>query len=90
MTVPTPPAAVEQPAPLPSEHPAVVPMVIADLQARMDLGIVRYGTPLRPFNGRNTLLDAYQESLDLCVYLRSALIEWAALEERIAQSQVDG
>lgn len=31
--------------------------------------------PLQPHNGRNALIDAYQEALDLVVYLRQALEE---------------
>jgi hypothetical protein len=50
-------------------------MVKADLDDRLALGIRRYGQPLQPFNGRNALRDAYEEALDLCVYLRAALYE---------------
>lgn len=35
----------------------------------------KYGTPLQPFNGRDPLVDAYQEVLDLAVYLRQAIWE---------------
>ena len=38
-------------------------------------GIVRYGTPLQAHNGRDALVDAYQEALDLAVYLRQAIYE---------------
>lgn len=44
--------------------------VIADIQARKEIGLQRYGTLLQAFNGRDALLDAYQEALDLCQYLR--------------------
>ena len=50
-------------------------LVRRDLREREWLGIRRYGTPLLPFNGRNALVDAYQEVLDLAVYLRQALVE---------------
>ena len=49
--------------------------VIADMQERRRLGIERYGTPLQSGNGRDALVDAYQEALDLCVYLRQAIAE---------------
>jgi hypothetical protein len=65
----------EQPPPVPNQHPPVVPQVIADLEQRMALGIRRYGVPLQPGNGRDMLLDAYQEALDLAVYLKGALLE---------------
>lgn len=49
--------------------------VILDMQARDKLGRERYGRPLKPFNGRNSLQDAYEEALDLAVYLKQLLIE---------------
>lgn len=45
------------------------------MRGRDHAGSERYGTRLQPFNGRDALIDAYQESLDLCVYLRQALYE---------------
>jgi hypothetical protein len=52
-----------------------VQTITSDLDARLKLGIERYGQPLQPFNGRNMLLDAYEEILDALVYLRAALYE---------------
>lgn len=49
--------------------------VIADINARRELGIERYGTALHPHNGRNALQDAYEEALDLAIYLKQALLE---------------
>lgn len=49
--------------------------VVADMRERDALGRARYGTPLQPGNGRNALVDAYQEQLDTCAYLRQALLE---------------
>lgn len=43
------------------------------LQQRAELGYGRYGTYLCVSNGRNALVDAYQESLDQIVYLRQYL-----------------
>lgn len=37
--------------------------------ARRGLGLRRYGTVLKIHNGRNAAVDAYQEALDLYVYL---------------------
>ncbi len=53
----------------------VRPLLIADMGARHELGIERYGTPLQPFNGRDALIDAYQEALDLCAYMKQAAEE---------------
>jgi hypothetical protein len=46
-------------------------LLIADIEARRQVGIERYGQGHRPFNGRDTLLDMYEEQLDFLVYLRS-------------------
>ena len=64
-----------QPAPEPNEKPSVWDLVIADMQARDDFGRKKYGTPLQAGNGRDPLIDAYQEALDLCVYLRQKIEE---------------
>jgi hypothetical protein len=53
----------------------ITPLVIADLQARTAEGIKKYGEPLRAFNGRRALVDAYQESLDQTQYLKQMLEE---------------
>lgn len=50
-------------------------MVRLDLIHREQVGIATYGTPLYPYNGRMALLDAYEECLDMAVYLRQALYE---------------
>lgn len=64
-----------QPLPVGNDLPVIHHLVQQDLEERLQLGIRRYGQPLQPHNGRNALRDAYEESLDLCVYLRSALYE---------------
>ena len=53
----------------------VWPLVIADMEERNNSATVKYGTPLMTNNGRDSLIDAYQEALDLCVYLRQAIEE---------------
>lgn len=72
---------VDQPPPVPNEHPAVWDLVVADMHERARVGRERYGTPLQPFNGRDALVDAYQESLDQSVYLRQAVEERRKLVE---------
>lgn len=64
-----------EPKPVPNERPAVWALVIADMADRDMTGRQRYGTPLQPHNGRDALIDAYQEALDLSVYLRQAIFE---------------
>ena len=64
-----------QPGPSPNQHPPVWPLVMVDMAGRDKLGRERYGTPLQPHNGRDALRDAYEEALDLAVYLRTAIYE---------------
>jgi hypothetical protein len=66
---------LEQPAPKVNKYPAVWDLVIADMVDRDATGQSKYGTSLQPHNGRDALIDAYQEALDLAVYLRQALFE---------------
>lgn len=65
----------QQPNPVHNNHPATWELVIEDMKQRNEIGKKRYNTELQPFNGRNSLVDAYQEALDLCVYLRNAIEE---------------
>ena len=53
----------------------VWPLVLADIEARMKFGLEKYGVPLRTNDGRDSLVDAYQECLDQCVYLRKEIEE---------------
>ena len=64
-----------QPMPVPNDGPIVHYAVVSDLLARMELGVERYGTPLQPNNGRDALLDMYEELLDAVVYLKQYLLE---------------
>lgn len=64
-----------QSRPVANEGPAVWDLVISDMRQRDQQGEKKYGTRLQPFNGRDALVDAYQEALDLTVYLRQALFE---------------
>ena len=69
------PGVASQPAPKHVRTPSVALLVHEDLRARVTEGLKRYGTPLQPFNGRDALLDAYQEAIDLVLYLRQAIYE---------------
>ncbi|MFA4971820.1 MAG: hypothetical protein WC683_04355 [bacterium] len=61
-----------QQAPVNAGEP-IVPMVIADLEARREFGRKKYGDELRVRNGRDALIDAYQEALDLVICLRQRI-----------------
>jgi hypothetical protein len=63
------------PAPKPAAGPAVWDLVVSDMQARDRFGETKYGQRLVAHDGRDPLKDAYQEALDLAVYLRKALLE---------------
>ena len=65
----------EQAAPTPNASKPVWELVMADMAARDVVGRERYGTPLQAHNGRDPLVDAYQECLDQAVYLRQAIEE---------------
>lgn len=53
----------------------ITDLVVGDLVTRREAGIKKYGQPLRAFNGRSAAIDAYQESLDLVMYLRQLATE---------------
>ena len=65
----------DQPPPTPNSSTPIVDLVMQDLLERKSVGILRYGTPLQAHNGRDALVDAYQEALDLCIYLRQVIEE---------------
>jgi len=68
------PAGVVQPMPEGS-GPDIIELVKNDLELRAVIGKRKYGERLKPHNGRDALVDAYQESLDLSMYLRQAIVE---------------
>jgi hypothetical protein len=68
----------EQPAPQP--HGArVFDDLIAQLRAREAQGIATYGQTLHADDGRDTLVDAAEEALDLLAYLHKARMQRDAL-----------
>lgn len=67
-------ASEKQPAPI-GEGKIVLDYVIKDLQERAEFGYKKYGTYLRTDNGRDALVDAYQEAVDLAMYLKQLILE---------------
>ncbi len=65
----------EQPTPKPNANRPIWELVVEDMQERDRIGYKRYGTRLQAHNGRDALIDAYQEALDLAVYLRQTIEE---------------
>ena len=64
----------KQPTPHGTGAP-ILGMVLADLTNRALEGKEKYGEALKANNGRSALVDAYQEALDLAMYLRQAIEE---------------
>lgn len=64
----------------------ILPLVLADLHARDALGRKKYGTTLCAKNGRDPLRDAYEEALDMAMYLRQAIEERDGGETQPAES----
>ena len=67
-------AAKNEPAPT-GTGKKVIDEVVMDLKARSCMGEKKYGTPLRTFNGRNAMIDLYQELLDCVMYAKQVLME---------------
>jgi hypothetical protein len=57
----------------------VVQLVAGDIRDRAEIGRARYGVYLQAHNGRDVLRDAYEEALDLAMYLRQAISEQVAV-----------
>ena len=68
------PAATSEPMPA-GNGKVVITEVIRDLLDRDEIGQKKYGTNLRLYNGRDALMDAYQEACDMVMYLKQALME---------------
>ena len=67
-------SAIPQPKPQGDGTP-IAPLVKEDIDSRVTMGYAKYGTLLRANNGRDALMDSYQEALDLVMYLRQAIYE---------------
>jgi hypothetical protein len=67
-------AAMGEPSPLPGQS-TVADKVIDDINERVQLGLDKYGTKLMTFNGRNALVDLYQELIDATMYIKQLLME---------------
>jgi len=68
------PATSAQPKPKPGKDD-VIDLVIEDFRARAEMCSKDYGTGLQTFNGRDALIDLYQELMDAVMYLRQLIAE---------------
>lgn len=68
-----------EPMPTTNDEPfmwdVVINEVLRDMRSRDEFGAKKYNTRLQPNTNRDALKDAYQEALDLVVYLRTAIYE---------------
>lgn len=69
-----------EPPPIKNNTTPIWALVIKDMSERDAAGARKYGMQLQAFNGRDPLVDAYQEALDLVVYLRQAIEERKAVK----------
>jgi hypothetical protein len=61
------PQGIEAATPQPPPQPGgveIAPLVLADIRARVEAGERKYGTKLQAHNGRDALMDAYQEAIE--------------------------
>ena len=68
------PAVHKEPPPA-GEGTPITDLVIADLVERKEFGTAKYGEPLMAFNGRDPLVDLYQELIDAVMYVRQYMTE---------------
>jgi len=64
-----------QPNPVPNDEPSIQDLVVKDIQDYKEYGIKKYGMVLQAHNGRDPIIDAYQECLAQAQYLRQYLRE---------------
>lgn len=70
----------DQDLPIPNGRRPILKIIMEDDLPRRRLhGVMKYGQELQAFNGRDPVLDAYEEATDLMVYLKQLLEENAAL-----------
>ena len=79
-------SATEQPEPTTNTLPAIWDLVIQDITNRDQMGLEKYKTRLQPFNGRDSLIDVYQEALDEIVYLRQLIFERDQANEKLKEA----
>lgn len=61
------------PSPRPGRDVATMDLVMADMVERKRMGEAKYGVAHQSDNGRDHLLDLYEELLDAACYLRAEL-----------------
>lgn len=70
-----------QPAPFKSNHPDIHDFFLGMAHDRVVKGEKAYGQRLKPFDGRDNLLDAWEEAWDLLQYLTKEIYQRSHKEE---------
>lgn len=68
-----------------SKKVTIVALVIEDFKGRETLAKERYGSPMTANTKLDGLQNAYEEALDLCVYLKKELIERNNAKDKSSQ-----
>jgi hypothetical protein len=84
-------AAVNEPDPTPGDAVVLDEVlkrishegVIKDLRVRAEMGKAKYNTYLMTNNGRDAIQDAYQEALDLIMYVTQADMEGTSMSSHL-------
>lgn len=78
-----------QPTPKPNDTQPIHEQVIEDIKRRAEVGKQNYGTYLQANNGRDSLVDAYEEAQDLALYLKQAILERDAERDELAAQTLE-
>lgn len=79
-----------QPQAIPNDTMSIWQLVIADMEDREQFGLHKHKTYLQIDDGRDHLVDAYQEALDLAVYLRQEIEQRKVDHERDQHHERNG
>jgi hypothetical protein len=82
-----PDLSIPQPPPELNNNPSIHDLLIKDIQDRKAFGLAKYGTFLQAANGRDGMVDALQEGIDLLCYLRKVIEERAVLLNFIERAE---
>jgi len=63
--------------------------VVIDMLKRDAFGAEKYGRHLAPHSGGDMLQHAYEEALDLAVYLKTRILEEASQQDRARAKEQD-
>lgn len=68
---------------------AVVGTILEEMKERDTIGAKKYGVRHQAFNGRDHLVDAYQEILDCALYLRADMVETLSADLEVTRAYMN-